>query len=187
MIDESVTMYGDLTTEFGRLCQSPASLFIEKVRPEVISLGKEELLSDTMVTSSAIVNDDGLRLTENDVCYAQKRLRKRPLRYIDEYSKYDSAHTNNKRSGGPSRSTREKTVRTPYLSYLKDVNERKLMQHNEYVTEPIQVPFGPSILKECSKKKAFSSTVRGQNLDSLLTQRKEKLIPDCERAGAWSL
>lgn len=163
MVDESMTIYADLTTEVGRLCQSSASSLSEKVVPEVISLGREELFCDSIVTFSSVVGDGGLHLMKNDACFMQKRSRKRPLRYMDEYSKYHSIHTNNKRSASPSRSTREKTAHTTYLDYVKDVNKRKSVQYNEYIKEPIQVPFGPSVLKERSKKKAFSSRVRVQN------------------------
>uniref|UniRef100_A0A7N0ZXZ5 Uncharacterized protein n=1 Tax=Kalanchoe fedtschenkoi TaxID=63787 RepID=A0A7N0ZXZ5_KALFE len=156
MLNKSMKKCRNLAIGSGPGWQSSAILSHIKTKSEVVSQGEEPLISDSVATFSSIVNDGSPHWRDNDAFFTKKRPRKRPMRFIDEYSKYHSVHAN-KRSGGLSKNSKEKTARAKsrYQDCLKqDVRERKQVSHNEYMTEAIQVPFGPLMLKECSRKKA---------------------------------
>ncbi|KAL9674956.1 hypothetical protein QQ045_003155 [Rhodiola kirilowii] len=159
MVNKSPRICSSLATGDGRGSKSSANLSNKECKLGRTSHGKEPLLCGSTITFSSVMDDGKLHHRDIDACSAQKRSRKQPARYIDEYSKYHTGRTS-KRSGTLSKISKEKTKhsKSPYQGCMKEhVRARKLILHNEYITEAIQVPFGPLLLKCSDKKEPFPS------------------------------
>uniref|UniRef100_A0A7N0RCS6 Myb-like domain-containing protein n=1 Tax=Kalanchoe fedtschenkoi TaxID=63787 RepID=A0A7N0RCS6_KALFE len=178
MVDKSMNTCRNPATESVRGWHSSAIRSHNKTKPEVVSHGNGHLICDSVVTFSSIVNNGSPHHRDNDAFFTEKRSRKW---YIDEYSKYHSVHTN-KRTGSLSKNSKKKStcLKSRYQDCInRNVREKKTLRYSEYMTEAIQVPFGPLVLKECSRKKAFVPSVRFQrngtdfNIDITSVRDKE--------------